>query len=129
MQKLATLLLVLVGLLNLLPASGAVSADRLEALYGLRFAEPNLLILMHHRAILFGILGGLLVASARYASLRPVAITVNLVSMLSFVLVALVVGGVNAELQRVALADVVGSVALVGALLLARVGAGRQGES
>ena len=35
MQTLATVLILVVGLVNLLPVSGALSAGRLEALYGL----------------------------------------------------------------------------------------------
>ena len=115
MQAIATGLILVVGLINLLPVSGALSAGRLEALYGLRFEESNLLILMRHRALLFGIVGGILIASAFHAPLRPVAVAVGLVSMLSFVVVALQQGGYNAALQRVVVVDVVGSVALLAA--------------
>jgi len=115
-----------VGLVNLLPVSGALSADRLEVLYGLPFDEPNLLILMRHRAVLFGIVGGILIASALHVPLRPIGFAVGLVSMLSFVAVALLIGGYNAELRRVVVIDVVASVALVAAAVLSSAaGSGR----
>jgi len=129
MQTLATVLIVVVGLVNLLPVSGALSADRLEALYGLRLDEPNLLILMRHRAVLFGIVGGILIASALHVPLRPVGFAVGLVSMLSFVAVALLIGGYNAELRRVVVVDVVASVALVAAAVLSAAGSAGRAEA
>jgi hypothetical protein len=120
MQTLATALFVLVGLVNLLPVSGVLSAGRLEALYGLQLGEPNLLILMRHRAVLFGIVGALLPCSAFHVPLRPIGTAAGLVSMLSFVGLALLAGGYNTELQRVVVVDVVASVVLVAAALLSR---------
>ena len=118
MRALSTTLILLASLINLAPVSGVVSSARLQALYGIAFADPNLLILMRHRAVLFGIVGGLLVASGFHPPLRPVGFAVGLLSMLSFVLIAWLVGGYNAELRRVLLVDVVGSVLLIGAALL-----------
>jgi len=126
MQALATGLILLAGLVNLLPVSGAFSAGRLEALYGLRFEDSNLLILMRHRAVLFGIVGGILIASALHVPLRPLGFAVGLVSMLSFVAVAFLVDGYNAELRRVVLVDVVASVALLAAAAISHAaGVGR----
>ena len=120
MKTLATVLICLVGGLNLLPVVGALGAGRLQSLYGVAFSDPNALILMQHRALLFGIVGGLLVASAFHAPLRPAGFAAGLFSMLSFVAVAWLVGGANAELRRVVLVDIVASVALAGAFLLDR---------
>ena len=115
MRSLSTILFLVAGLVNLLPVIGVLSASRLEALYGVLFEEPNLVILMRHRAALFGIVGALLVAAAFHTPLRPVGLGAGLFSMLSFVLVAYLVGGYNAELRRVVLIDLVASVLLVGA--------------
>ena len=118
MQTLSTTLIVIVGLVNLLPVSGVLSASRLETLYGVVLEDANLLILMRHRAVLFAIVGGLLVASAFHSPLRPVGVAAGLISMLSFVLIAWLVGSGNAELRRVIVVDLVASVALLGAVLL-----------
>ena len=63
MQAISTALIFGVGLVNLLPVSGVLSANRLQALYGVAIEDVNFLVLMRHRAVLFGIVGGLLVAS------------------------------------------------------------------
>ena len=73
---------------------------------------------MRHRAALFGIVGALLVASAFHGPLRPPAFAAGLVSMLSFVLVAYLAGGYNAELRRLVDDDLVASPLLVGAGLI-----------
>ena len=59
MSKLVTLLLLVAGVIHLLPLSGVLGAQRLAALYGLAFDEANLLLMMRHRAVLFGLLGAL----------------------------------------------------------------------
>ena len=115
MQKLATVLFLIAGIVNLLPVAGIGSASRIQAAYGVVLEDANLIILMRHRAALFGIVGVLLVASAFHLPLRPLALAAGLFSMLSFVLIAFLVGGYNAELRRVALADLVASALLVGA--------------
>ncbi len=112
MEILLTVVLVLVGLINLLPMVGAVSTKRLQSLYGVAIDDPNLAILMRHRAVLFGIVGGVLIASAFYVSLRPLGIAVGLTSMLSFVVIAWGVGSHNAQLRRVVIVDLVASAAL-----------------
>ena len=120
MRTLSTVLFLIVGFVNLLPILGALSASRLQALYGLVFEDANLLILMRHRAILFGIVGGLVIISAFHAPLRPIGVGVGLVSMLSFVLIAYSIGDYNAELRRVVLIDLVASALLIAAGLTSR---------
>ena len=67
---------------------------------------------------LFGIVGALLIASAFHGPLRPPAFAAGLVSMLSFVLVAQLVGGYNAELRRVVVVDLTATALLLGAGLI-----------
>ena len=117
MRVLTQALLLIVAAVNLLPVIGALSTDRLGVLYGVVLDEPNLAILMRHRAILFGIVGGLLVASVFSSRLRPIAIAAGLVSMLSFVFIAYSVGAFNSELRRIVRIDLVASVLLVGAAI------------
>ena len=52
------------GVFALLPLAGVLGAGRLSALYGIAFEEPNLVLLMRHRAVLFGLLGVFLAIAA-----------------------------------------------------------------
>jgi len=113
MEKVVTGLLVLVGIIHLLPVSGVLGVERLAALYGVSLAEPNLEILMRHRAVLFGLLGLLLVYAAFQPSLQPLAIIAGLVSIVSFIAIAWSVGGYNDSVRKVVIADIIAIVALV----------------
>lgn len=113
MRYLVSASLVLAGAIHLLPLSGLLGAERLAALYGLDFSEPNLSILMRHRAVLFGMLGAFLVFAAFRPSLQAIAFIAAFVSVLSFLLLAWSSGGYNAQVSRVVTADLVALVALV----------------
>ncbi len=111
-SKLAPVALLLTGVLHLLPASGVLGSEVLESLYGVAVTEPNLELLMRHRAVLFGALGTLLVAAAFHAPLRPAAFLTGFASAGAFVALAMTADGINAELDRVVAADVVALVCL-----------------
>jgi len=113
MRYLVSASLVVAGIIHLLPLSGAMGAERLATLYGLDFSEPNLSILMRHRAVLFGLLGAFLVFAAFRSSLQAIAFIAAFVSVLSFLLLAWSSGGYNTLVGRVVTADLVALVALV----------------
>jgi hypothetical protein len=118
MRAIVTGLFLLAALVNLLPVVGVLSTSRLEGLYGLVVQDPNLAILLRHRAVLFAIVAGLLGLAAFHPPLRALAISAGLISMLSFVAIAGLVGEYNPLLRRVVLVDVVASLALIAAGLL-----------
>lgn len=118
MRTVTTALILGAGVVNLLPAIGAFSAERLHSLYGVVIEDPNLAILMRHRAVLFAIVGALLVASAFHPALRPVAFAAGFVSMGSFVALALLTGDYNPALRRIMWVDVIASLGLVVAAIL-----------
>ncbi len=120
MRAILTALILGVGIVNLLPVIGALSSERLHSLYGVAIGDPNLAILMRHRAVLFAIVGALLVASAFAPALRPVAFAAGFVSMGSFIALALQVGDYNPALRRIVMIDVVASIALLIAVILDR---------
>lgn len=115
MRKVVTGLLVLVGIIHLLPVSGVFGVERLAALYGVSLGEPNLEILMRHRAVLFGLLGLFLLYAAFQPSLQSLAIVAGFVSVASFIVIAWSVGGYNESLRKVVIADIIAIVALVAA--------------
>jgi hypothetical protein len=108
-----TLLFLGAAVINLGPVLGVLSAGQLETAYGVKLDDPNLVILMRHRALLFGVVGGLLVVAAFHVRMRPTAVLAGLFSMLSFLLIAHLVGGVNEELRKVSAIDWIGIVLLV----------------
>ena len=71
MRLLSITLFLVVGLANLLPLVGVLSTVRLQMLYGVSIEDPNLAILMRHRAVLFGIVGTLLLSAAFSPAFRP----------------------------------------------------------
>ncbi len=111
-------LLVTVGLINLVPLVGVLSAGRIAAGYGIELPGPDLEILLRHRALLFGVLGGFIVYAAFQPALQWPAMVLAALSMAGFLLLAWTVGGYNAALAKVALVDVIGLVLLAVAVLL-----------
>ncbi len=118
MNKAFVMLLLLAGLINFLPVIGLVSGQRLQAMYGVAVQDPNLEILLRHRALLFGLLGGFMLASLYRAEWQPVAMTLGMISMLGFLAIAAASGPYNALIRKVALVDVVGIAALLAAALI-----------
>lgn len=109
--------LVLAGVINTLPLMGVLGAERLQALYAMPFEDANLRILMRHRAVLFGLLGGAMIAATFIPHWRAPLAIAGLVSMVSFIVLAQLEGGGNAAIRRVVVADVIAIVPLVAALL------------
>ena len=112
--------LALAGIIHLLPLPGALGAGQLHRLYGVAVDDPNAVILLQHRALLFGLLGVLLIAAAFRPELRVVALVAGLVSTVSFLVIAWSVGGYKAQVSRVVLADVLAVVLLVLAAIVQR---------
>lgn len=104
-------------MINLLPVVGVVSSDQLVRLYGVPMDSPDLALLMRHRAVLFGLLGSLLIYSMAKPSARGLACTAGLVSMLAFVLLAWMTPDFGPALQKIVIADLAGSVLLLAALI------------
>ncbi len=118
MDRAIVALLILVGLINTLPVIGVISAARIASGYAVEVSGPDLEILLRHRALLFGVVGGFILYAAWFPLLHWPAIALAAVSMTGFLLLAWSVGGYNAALGKVALADVVGLVLLAVATLL-----------
>ena len=105
--------LTLAGVIHLLPLPGILGAGQLTRLYGVAADDPNVGILLQHRAVLFGLLGVLLIAAAFRPDLRAVALIAGLVSTVSFLAIAWCVGGYNAQVARVVAADLLAVVLLL----------------
>lgn len=113
MQKLVAAMLIIAGIIHVLPLPGVLGAERLASLYGLSFDEANIVILMRHRAVLFGLLGLFLIYAAFRPALQPLAFVAGFVSVVSFLALAHSVGGYNSGVARVLAADWVALVCLL----------------
>ncbi len=113
MNKMITVLLIIVGIIHLLPLSGVLGNEKLTHLYGIAFNENNLEILMRHRAVLFGLLGTFFIYAAFKPTLQPMAFIAGFVSVISFLVLAWSVGDYNASIQKVFIADLVALICLL----------------
>ncbi len=113
MRYLVSAMLVVVAIIHLLPLSGLLGTERLAALYGITVDEPNLAILMRHRAVLFGLLGLFLLIAAFRPNLQGIAFAGGFASVLSFLYLAWSVGNYNPQVGRVFAADVIALICLV----------------
>ena len=117
MKYVSIVALLVAGLIHLLPIPGVMGANTLARLYGIEVNDPNTAILLQHRALLFGVLGVLMLSAIALPWLRVTALSVGLFSAANFIVVALAVGGYNPAIGRVVFADVVASVLLAAGLL------------
>ena len=116
MQILISISLLGAAIIHFMPLAGILGESRLKKLYGLEFDDPNLLILMQHRAVLFGILGSFLILAIFKEEYRYLAITLTLISAISFAVIALLRGGYNSQIKSVVIADIIAIVLLILAL-------------
>jgi hypothetical protein len=120
MENLFRLTLIAVGIVNAFPLVGAIVPDVLSSLYGIPVNDPNLLVLLRHRAVLFGLLGGLMIIAAFDSSLYNIATLGGLISMLAYVFIVWQTGDYNSNIRQVMIVDIVASVVLLVAYLLYR---------
>lgn len=117
MKYVSIVALLVAGIIHLLPVPGVMGVSTLARLYGIEVNDPNTAILLQHRALLFGVLGVLMLSAIALPWLRITALTVALFSAASFVVVAIAVGGYNPAIGRVVVADIVASVLLAAGLV------------
>ncbi|MGH8541772.1 MAG: phosphopantetheine adenylyltransferase [Stenotrophobium sp.] len=113
MNALCTLVLAAAGLIHLLPVTGVLGGEHLRALYGLQTNEPSLSVLLRHRAVLFAVVGLLLIGGAVHTPWRWPALAAGLLSTLSFIVITALEGGGNAAIARVVRVDVIACLGLL----------------
>jgi hypothetical protein len=118
MNKVFLVLLLIVGLINFLPVVGVLSAAKLSQAYSIDLASNDLIILMRHRALLFGLVGGFVFYSLFMPQFQPAAMLIAAISMIGYLVIMWMVGDYNDSIFKVAIVDMVGIVALGLAVLL-----------
>lgn len=110
--------LILVGLINGYPVIGAFGSSAIQSLYGVAVEDSNLLMLLRHRAVLLGLLGGFLILAAFDKNLYLYAVIAGLVSMLTYIIIGFSSASYNAAIGRVIIIDIGASIILALAYLL-----------
>jgi hypothetical protein len=120
MELIFRITLFIAGVINLLPSVLAFLPDKISKSYGIEIPNENYELLLRHRAILFGIIGGLMIYSAVAKKHYEVSTVIGLISMISFIVLFFQIGGnINSELKKVMTIDIVGTVILcIGFILL-----------
>ena len=119
-DHLADALLVLVGVVNLVPGVVAtVSVERAANAYGVAVDGPDLSVVLRHRGVLLAIVGLALIVVPWWPEIRTAAIVGGVISMASFVAIALAKPGVGQPLRKVMWVDV-GALGLVLVAVLLR---------
>lgn len=118
LSKIITALLLIVGIINIFPLMGIISAEQLTVLYGLDFHENNLLILMQHRALLFGLLGAFIVYAAFRPFFQPLAFICGMISMSGFIILSWRIGHHNNLITKVVIIDIIAILLLIVAVIL-----------
>ena len=106
------------GVINFLPGLGVGSAAMLSQAYAVELDRNDLVILMRHRALLFGIVGGFIIYSVFVPGYQMPAMVMAAVAMPGYVFLMWQVGDYNASLHKIMVVDLVGILCLAGAALL-----------
>ena len=111
--------LFLAGLINLLPSLLAVLPDKISKSYGIEIPNANYELLLRHRAILFGIIGGIMIYSAIAKKYYEISTTIGLISMVSFILLFFFIDKeINSELKKVMIIDIIATIILCIGIIL-----------
>ncbi len=105
-MELISILFWILALVHFAPAIAAIAPSQLIRLYGISASNKSLIVLLQHRAVLFGIVGALQV----FASVRPevqvFALSVAAISMTTFILICKIHDQVKGPLRKIILTDV-----------------------
>jgi hypothetical protein len=114
MELIYRITLFVAGLINLLPSMLAFLPDKISKSYGIEIPNANYELLLRHRAILFGIIGGLMIFSSIVKKYYEIATIAGLISMTSFILLYFLIDrGISSELKKVMVIDILASLILL----------------
>jgi len=114
MELVFRICLFIAGIINVLPSILAFLPNKISASYGIEIPDSNHELLLRHRAILFGIIGGLMIYSAISKKHYSMAVLIGLISMVSFIILSkLTNGAINSELHKVMKIDIIGIIILL----------------
>ncbi len=116
LQIINTVLIFIIGIVNILPIMAFFDITKTESLYGVKISGESLEVLMRHRGVLLAILGAGLIFSVFKPEFRFPIILAALVSKFVFIFLTYTTSNVSSEVGKVALIDVISIVVLAVAL-------------
>ena len=113
MEIIVRICLFLSGLINFIPSILAFLPGKISRSYGIEILSANHELLLRHRAVLFGIVGGIMIFSALSKKYYSLSFVIGFVSMLSFIILYKIISGeINPELRKVFNIDIIGVIIL-----------------
>ncbi len=112
LDKISSIILFLIGIINILPVIVFFSPTRTKSLYGINLEGETLSILMRHRGVLLSIVGIALIVAAFKADYRILAIALAFISKVTFIFLVWTSTNYATELNKVAWIDVGAMIAL-----------------
>ena len=107
MELIFRITLFIAGLINFVPFFIVFFPEKMTSSYGINIPNADFELLLRHRAVLFGIIGGLLLYSALTRKYYDLATLIGLISMVSFLLLFFRIDGkINDSLTTVMKIDV-----------------------
>jgi len=114
MELVFRICLFIAGIINIAPSILAFIPNKISDSYGIEIPDSNYELLLRHRAVLFGIIGGIMIYSAITKKHYSMAVIIGLISMISFyILYKLANGEINPELNKVMKIDIAGIIILL----------------
>ena len=113
MELIFRITLFIAGFVNILPATIAFLPSKISKSYGFEVSNVNYQLIIRHRAVLFGIIGGLIIFSAITKKYYEISTIAGLISMMSFIIMYFLIGNINNELRKVMIIDVIATIILL----------------
>jgi hypothetical protein len=112
LDKIVSILLFIVGIINILPIMVFFDPTKTIKLYGFQLEGESLTILMRHRGVLLSLVGFALIIAAFKSDYIILAVSLALISKITFIFLTFTSENYTPEVQKVALIDV-GSIILL----------------
>jgi hypothetical protein len=112
LEKIITIILFIVGIINILPLMVFFDASKAVKLYGFPLEGESLTVLMRHRGVLLSLVGITLIIAAFKSEYIVLAVSLAVISKVAFNFLTFTSANVTSEIQKVALIDV-GSIVLL----------------
>jgi len=113
MKYLEMIILILVGVVNFYPVVGVFGANQLKKMYDMDLTDSNVILLLRHRAVLFGMLGAFIIYSALTPMLMTFAYITGFASMAAFIFLALPFKDCASQIKKIVFIAAAASILLL----------------